>query len=73
MDFFDELLKTEKEPSKAPGLVSGIVLENYDEKYPGMVKVEYSAGETGKNKSGWILNCSNLCGQYKKRSYEDNI
>ena len=54
MDFFDELLKTEKEPSKAPGLVSGIVLENYDEKYPGMVKVEYSAGETGKNKSGWI-------------------
>ncbi|WP_303025633.1 hypothetical protein [Anaerotignum lactatifermentans] len=50
MDFFDELLKTEKEPSKAPGLVSGIVLENYDEKYPGMVKVEYSAGETGKNK-----------------------
>ena len=54
MDFFDELLKTEKESSKAPGLVSGIVLENYDEKYPGMVKVEYSAGETGKNKSGWI-------------------
>ena len=50
MDFFDELLKTEKESSKAPGLVSGIVLENYDEKYPGMVKVEYSAGETGKNK-----------------------
>ena len=20
-----------------------------------------------------IMNCSNLCGQYKKRSYEDNI
>ena len=39
MDFFDELLKTEKEPSKAPGLVLGIVFEYYDEKYPGMVKV----------------------------------
>ena len=34
MDFFDELLKTEKEPSKAPGLVSGIVLENYNENIP---------------------------------------
>ena len=22
---------------------------------------------------GLTLNCSNLCGQYKKRSYEDNI
>ena len=46
MDFFDELLKTEKESSKAPGLVSGIVLENYDEKYHGMVILEYSAWET---------------------------
>lgn len=54
MDFFDELLKTEREPSKAPGMVSGIVLENYNDKYPGMVKVEYGAGEKGKNKSGWI-------------------
>ena len=54
MDFFDELLNVEKKASTAPGLVSGIVLENYDKEYPGMVKVEYNSGEEGKNKSGWI-------------------
>lgn len=54
MDFFDELLNVEKKASTAPGLVSGIVLENYNKEYPGMIKVEYGAGEAGKNKSGWI-------------------
>ena len=54
MDFFDELLTDKKKPAPAPGLVSGIVLENYDKEHLGMIKVEYSAGESGKNKSGWI-------------------
>ena len=48
MDFFDELLNVEKKASTAPGLVSGIVLENYNKEYPGMIKVEYGAGEAGK-------------------------
>ena len=51
MDFFDELLNVEKKASTAPGLVSGIVLENYDKEYPGMVKVEYNSGEEGKTKA----------------------
>ena len=54
MDFFDELLKVENKPSTAPGLVSGIVLENYDKEHLGMIKVEYGVGEKGKNKSDWI-------------------
>ncbi len=48
MDFFDELLTDKKKPAPAPGLVSGIVLENYDKEHLGMIKVEYSAGESGK-------------------------
>lgn len=65
MDFFDELLKTEREPSKAPGMVSGIVLENYNDKYPGMVKVEYGAGEKGKGKKQKRLDSCGifLCGE----------
>ena len=63
MDFFDELLNVEKKPSTAPGLVSGIVLENYDKEHLGMVKVEYSSGEAGKNKSGWIPVASMYAGK----------
>lgn len=39
---------------KFSGITTGIVKENWDEKYPGMVKVEYVMWETGKNVSGWI-------------------
>ncbi len=63
MDFFDELLNVDKKASTAPGIVSGIVLENNDKQYPGMVKVEYSVGEAGKNKSGWIPVASYYAGK----------
>ncbi len=36
------------------GIVTGIVKENWDDKHQGMVKVEYSLGEEGKNVSGWM-------------------
>lgn len=32
----------------------GVVKENWDEKHPRMVKVEYFLGESGQNVSGWI-------------------
>ena len=36
------------------GVTTGIVKENYDKDHPGMVKVEYMLGETGKNVTSWI-------------------
>lgn len=35
-------------------LAIGKVKENWDEKHPGMVKVEYFLGTTGKNVSAWV-------------------
>lgn len=36
------------------GVATGIVKENWDDKHQGMVKVEYSLGEEGRNVSGWM-------------------
>lgn len=43
-----------KNDNKIHGVITGTVVENYNKDYPGKVKVTYSFGETGKNKSGWI-------------------
>lgn len=54
MGVFDELLDIPKENDRVYSVISGIVKENWDENYPGKVKVEYFLGEDGKNISGWV-------------------
>lgn len=55
MGMFDELLQPSSDLSETiPGIVIGIVRENWDKEHPGMVKVEYFLGEKGKNHTGWI-------------------
>ena len=36
------------------GITTGLVKDNFDKDHPGMIKVEYFLGETGKNVTGWI-------------------
>ena len=36
------------------GITTGIVKENWDEKHPGMVRVEMFLGEAGKSVTGWV-------------------
>ncbi|MCC8029310.1 MAG: phage baseplate assembly protein V [Lachnospiraceae bacterium] len=59
MNFYDELLSKNKEaePSgsvNAPGLFSAIVKDIWEEKHPGMVKVEYLMGEKAQKTSDWV-------------------
>ncbi len=57
MGMFDELLDSDKSYNRAtqiPGIVTGIVKENWDEQYKGQLKVEYNLGEEGKNLTGWV-------------------
>ena len=39
---------------EVPGIITGLVMNNWDEEHPGMVKVEYFLGEAGKNQTGWV-------------------
>lgn len=55
MGVFDELLQPSSPVTgMIPGIVIGIVKENWDKEHPGMVKVEYFLGEKGKNQTGWV-------------------
>lgn len=55
MGMFDELLQPSASQSGAiPGVVIGIVKENWEKEHPGMIKVEYFLGEKGKNLTGWV-------------------
>lgn len=59
MNFYDELLETKREtdtlpPVTAPGLLSGVVKEIWEEKHPGMVRVEYLLGEKDHKTSDWV-------------------
>ncbi len=55
MGVFDELLASQSGGDrKVPGIVPGIVKENWDSEHPGKVRVEYFLGEEGKNLTGWI-------------------
>lgn len=55
MGMYDELLQPSSPLSGTiPGIVIGIVKENWDKEHPGMVKVEYFLGEKGKNQTGWV-------------------
>ncbi len=59
MNFYDELLSETKERDSAgsvnaPGLMNAIVKDIWDEKHPGMVKVEYLMGEKTQKTSDWV-------------------
>lgn len=55
MGVYDELFPSRSpEVQKIPGIISGIVKENWDSEHPGKVRVEYFLGEEGKNLTGWI-------------------
>lgn len=47
---------------KIQGIATGIVKENFDKEYQGMVKVEMYLGENGKNVTGWIPVMSSYAG-----------
>lgn len=55
MSLFGELFEEDDSGvNKMWGVTTGIVLQNWDEKQPGKVKVEMNLGTEGKNVSGWI-------------------
>lgn len=56
MDLIDDRSDMAKQdvPGYCFSVTTGIVKENWDDKNPGMVKVEYFLGEKGKSISGWI-------------------
>ncbi|MBR1633878.1 MAG: hypothetical protein IJ682_02320 [Lachnospiraceae bacterium] len=39
---------------RVPGVVTGLVKDNYDAEHPGMIKVDYYLGQDGKNVTGWV-------------------
>lgn len=64
MSLFQDLLRdVHTDEMRIPGITTGIVKENYDQKYPGMVKVELFLGEQGKNLTGWIPVMTNYAGE----------
>ena len=56
MNFFDDLLDVEKsnDSHKIEGITTGVIKENWEEKHPGMVKVEFFLGEKGKTLTDWV-------------------
>ncbi len=56
MSLFDELYGEERrqEQRLVSSVTTGKVVENWDSKHPGMVKVELFLGESGKNKTDWV-------------------
>lgn len=55
MSLFDELYHNDS-PDLRPvySVTTGKVVENWDSKHPGMVKVELFLGEEGKNQTDWV-------------------
>lgn len=55
MDILDNLFEdVNTQNNKISGIITGIVKEIYDEKFPGMVKVEFFMGDGKLNVSDWI-------------------
>ena len=57
MSFFDELYQDNARSSDGARMFSvttGRVVENWDDKHPGMVRVEVFLGESGKNRTDWV-------------------
>lgn len=59
-DFYDNLLgddddrDQEKGKPRVNGVMTGVVTENWDDKHPGMVKVELFLAGEGKNLTDWV-------------------
>lgn len=53
----------EREAGREFGVITGIIMENWDEAHPGMVKAEFILGEQGKNLTGWIPVCTPYGGE----------
>lgn len=65
MNSITDLLKSENElydNQKIPGFVQGVVVENNNKKFKGMVKVEFTVWEKGKNICEWVRLMSPYCG-----------
>jgi len=57
MNSITDLLSSKNESydnQKIPGFVQGIVVENNNDQFKGMVKVEFTVWETGKNMCEWV-------------------
>ncbi|MFI3312453.1 MAG: phage baseplate assembly protein V [Eubacteriales bacterium] len=56
MGFYDALVTPPQSPATQEmySITTAKVVENYDDKHPGMVKVELFMGESGKNQSDWV-------------------
>lgn len=64
MNLMDGLITEDYEDKiRVPGITIGIVKENWEEKHPGMVKVEINLGEKGKNVTGWVPVMSSYAGE----------
>lgn len=66
MSSITDLLTTENEyydSQHIPGFVQGVVVENNNAKFKGMVKVEFTVWETGKNMCEWVRLISPYTGE----------
>lgn len=56
MSLFSKLIeeREEKNTKSTLGIMTGIVKENWDDKYPGMIKVEFILSDTEKKVTDWI-------------------
>ena len=66
MNSITDLLHSENEyydNQKVPGFVQGIVVENNNADFKGMVKVEFTVWETGKNMCEWVRLLSPYAGK----------
>lgn len=56
MSLFEELYQNDAQRNdhRLHSVTTGKVVENWDEKHPGMVRVELFLGEEGKNQTDWI-------------------
>jgi uncharacterized protein involved in type VI secretion and phage assembly len=64
MDTLERILGGNSVPSdRMFGVATGIVRENWNSDYPGMVKVEYFVGTKGKSLTGWVPVMSSYAGK----------
>jgi uncharacterized protein involved in type VI secretion and phage assembly len=58
MSLIDEMMDIGLEQSgrdpRVSGVTTGVVVENWDDKFPGLVKVEFFLGESGKTRTDWV-------------------
>ena len=71
MSFFSELYDNGTRPPDGQRMFSvttGKVVENWNEKHPGMVQVEIFLGENGKNRTDWVRVAQPYAGKEYRRT-----